>query len=140
MWVFSQCWHNIIQTKTMLCGIDIIIQNILIFTMNYGIFYGKMLGPHNIVLDLNNVMGVVHGHACTIWLRIVKNFTHQHLNCNPNPWGRHVCKNLAYTCENQVYMLRSYLTWSLRFWDHIKILLIIIFSILQVIIKFISVY
>ena len=64
----SHCmWHNIIQNQTMFYGTNNIYWSISIFSSNDGIFCIIMSVPHNIVLDLNNVMDMccTHGYPST---------------------------------------------------------------------------
>ena len=47
---------TLFRSITMLCGIDNILQNISSFSVNGGIFHIRLSVPHNVVMDLNNVM------------------------------------------------------------------------------------
>ena len=57
--------HNIIHIHNNVLCLDSIIWNILIFSLNVGIFHIILSVPHNIVVDLNNVMVC---ELCTILL------------------------------------------------------------------------
>ena len=63
-----------------LCGL------FLTFDLNVGIFRRILSVPHNVVMDLNNVM---HGWVCKEWLFVVDNLKN-YLNFVDNP-GWSIC-------------------------------------------------
>ena len=56
----SDSSHNIIKIHNNVCGTDDIMKNMPTFNMNDEIFCRILSIPHNIVLDINNVMQTVN--------------------------------------------------------------------------------